>query len=89
MDAGDLFEKRSTRSRFGLNFWAKVGGQSSANLAEVESVPQIALPQESEINEEVDMINALRNRKIKQWDLREQERIKKEQREKKQEEMMR
>lgn len=44
MDAGDLFEKRSTRSRFGLNFWAKVGGQSSANLAEAESVPQIALP---------------------------------------------
>lgn len=55
----------------------------------MEEHPQIELMQEEEINEEVDMINALRNRKVKQWEAWEKEWVKKEEREKRAEEMMR
>ena len=58
-------------------------------IEEIDEVVQIALPQDEEINEEVDMINAMRNWKIKQLETREIEWMKKEEWDKKTEEMMR
>ena len=65
-DLQDQLETKSSRSRLGFTgIYFNRNKPWGDQIDEENEVVQIALPDNQEINEEVDMINAMRNWKIK------------------------